>query len=218
MRAWESKKSILPLASDALRPSRKWGPDGLCITSGSYGTSPKSAIFNSIYLMSMPSRYRLLLFVGFGLVLLDQAIKWIIQTHLLIHESIHITSFFNITHVRNKGAAFGLFSSAPDGFRELFFAVISLIAIAVVIILFVKTDQRQTMRCVSLSFILSGAVGNLIDRLRIKEVIDFIDVHVGSYHWPAFNVADSAITVGVIILALQIFFEEKGVKNRPANN
>jgi signal peptidase II len=159
----------------------------------------------------MLRRYWWLLLVGFGVVLLDQLTKWVIHSSLLIHESIYVTSFFNIIHIRNKGAAFGLLSNAPSGFREIFFVVVSIIAIVVIIFLIAKTEQRQAMRYISFSFILGGAVGNLIDRLRFQEVIDFLDLHVGSYHWPAFNVADSAITVGVIILVIQLFFEKKSL-------
>jgi len=93
--------------------------------------------------------------------------------------------------------------------------LISIVAIVVIIFLIVKTGQKQTMRGLSFSLILAGAVGNLTDRLRFGEVIDFIDLHLGPYHWPAFNAADSAITVGVIFLVIQLIFEQKDSDGRP---
>ena len=111
-------------------------------------------------------------------------------------ESINILPFLRIVYVENKGAAFGLFASLGNKF----FIVISLITIAVIIIYALKFAKG--LEIYSFSLILGGASGNLIDRLMIGKVIDFIDVFIGKWHWPAFNVADSALTVGIGLFIL----------------
>jgi signal peptidase II len=115
-------------------------------------------------------------------------LKWV--TH---YESIDILPFINIVHVKNEGAAFGMFSSLGNSI----FVIISIVAIIVIIAYLAKIRSR--LEIFSISLILGGAIGNLIDRLTIGKVIDFIDFFVGKWHWPAFNVADSALTVGIIL-------------------
>ena len=141
-----------------------------------------------------------------GVVLvLDQLTKYIIETRVRLYEIITIIpGFFNITHVRNKGAAFSLFSGAPAGFRSVFFISVSLVAMAVIAVLIKKTHERLLL--VAFSLILGGAVCNLIDRIRYGEVVDFIQWYVKSWYWPSFNVADSAITVGVTFLVIDMLF------------
>ncbi len=134
-------------------------------------------------------------------LLLDQLTKaWIIST-LRIHESFAVIGgFFNITHVRNPGAAFGFLAGASPAFRYVFFLAVTVAAI-VLILHYLRTTRIEDLSLVfSLALILAGAVGNLIDRVRFGEVVDFLDVYVGAYHWPAFNVADAAITTGAAIL------------------
>jgi signal peptidase II len=144
-------------------------------------------------------------------VLLDQLTKdWIIAT-LRLHEGFPvIDGFFNIIHVRNPGAAFGFMAGTSPAFRSVFFIAITLAAI-LLILHYLWRALRQTKAekispLFSLSLILAGAVGNLIDRIRFGEVVDFLDVYVGAYHWPAFNVADASISTGATLLVIALFF------------
>ena len=143
-------------------------------------------------------------------VFLDQATKvWIIST-LGLHEGFPlIDGFFSIVHVRNPGAAFGFLASAPPLFRYLFFIAVTVAAI-VLILHYLRVSRIEEPSLVSaLALILAGAVGNLIDRIRFGEVVDFLDVYIGSHHWPAFNVADSAITVGAGVLMAALLRRRK---------
>jgi signal peptidase II len=141
-----------------------------------------------------------------GVVLaLDQFTKYLVEKHMRMFEVIPIIrGFFNLTRVRNKGAAFSLFSTAPDGFRSAFFISVSLAAVAVIAIMIRKANDRLLV--VSFALIAGGAVGNLVDRVRFGEVVDFIQWYVKSWYWPSFNVADSAITVGVALLVIDMLF------------
>jgi signal peptidase II len=145
-----------------------------------------------------------------GLVL-DQASKFQIHRTMQLYESIPvIDGLFNIFYIRNRGAAFSFLSQAS--WRLPFFIAVSLIASAVILVAFGRLRNDQRLAQASLAMIFSGAVGNLIDRVRLGEVIDFLDVYWGSRHWPAFNVADSFICVGVALLALDMLLEERRAK------
>jgi signal peptidase II len=136
---------------------------------------------------------------------LDQFTKYLVEKHMRMFEVIPVIGgFFNLTRVRNKGAAFSLFSTAPDGFRSAFFISVSLAAVAVIAIMIRKANDRLLV--VSFALIAGGAVGNLVDRVRFGEVVDFIQWYVKSWYWPSFNVADSAITVGVALLVIDMLF------------
>ena len=137
---------------------------------------------------------------------LDLITKHLAATRISPYEPIEILSFFNLVNVQNRGAAFGIFSA----FGSWFFIAISLSAIAFIIYLLVKTDENPF----ALALIISGALGNLADRLMLGHVRDFLDVHAGGHHWPAFNVADSALTVGLaLIIVLPII---QGIKDKKA--
>lgn len=144
----------------------------------------------------------LLLGVTTGLILLlDQITKFYVDSSMRLHESIPvIQGWFSITYVRNPGAAFGFLAGASPLFRSIFFVAVTVLAIILVMHYIWKSRAEEPFLTFALSLVLSGAVGNLIDRIRFGEVIDFLDVYIGSYHWPAFNVADSAISVGAVIL------------------
>jgi len=145
-----------------------------------------------------------------GLVV-DQLTKQYIDRSMRMFQSIPvIDGLFNITYVRNKGAAFSFLSHAS--WRLPFFIAISAVAAVVIVIAFNRLRDNQRMAQVSLAMIFSGAVGNLIDRVRQGEVIDFLDVYWRTHHWPAFNVADSLICVGVALLALDMLREEQRQK------
>jgi len=128
------------------------------------------------------------------IVLLDQGTKHLVRTMIRPFETINLLPFLQLVHIRNEGAAFGLFRSLGN----VSFIIISIIAIAVVSYLMIR-EKRDRF---NLSLILGGAVGNLIDRLIYGNVTDFIDVYAGRFHWPAFNVADSALTIGISLIFL----------------
>lgn len=132
-----------------------------------------------------------------GVLALDQLSKWLVSTRLLLGEPVAVAGdFVRLTLVHNRGAAFGLFPGS-----RVPFIIVSVLAIAVVLYLFQRDAYRSALSRVLLGGILGGALGNLIDRARLGYVVDFIEVGVGSLRWPVFNVADSAVTVGVICLA-----------------
>ena len=137
------------------------------------------------------------------LVVLDQLTKQAITHSLAYGSGIEITPFFNLVLVHNKGAAFSFLSGA-SGWQREFFVAIAAVAIAWVVYL-LRTHPRETLFCCALSLILGGAVGNVIDRLWLGAVIDFLDFHAGGHHFPAFNVADSAITCGAAALLWDSF-------------
>lgn len=141
----------------------------------------------------------------------DQATKLLVDSKMILYQSIPlIDGLFSLTYLRNKGAAFSFLSNAS--WRLPFFIAVSLIAALVIIVAMKKLRDDQKLAQISLSMIFCGAIGNLIDRVRLGEVIDFLDVYVGTYHWPAFNVADSFITVGVALVAIDMFREERRIK------
>ncbi len=159
----------------------------------------------------MKLKYLILLTVSVLVIGIDQASKLYINKVMELHSSITVVqNFFNITYMRNKGAAFSFLSNFS--YRIPFFILVSLIAITVIVSVLYKLRPDQKFAAVSLSLILSGALGNLIDRVRLGEVIDFLDAHWYEHHWPAFNVADSAICVGVFLLAIDMFLEERRQK------
>ncbi|MDD2541388.1 MAG: signal peptidase II [Desulfuromonadaceae bacterium] len=161
----------------------------------------------------MKPRYTLFAAISIVGILIDQITKTVIDRTMQQFDSIPIIEhYFNITYVRNKGAAFSFLSNAS--WRLPFFITISTIAALVILVAFRKLRDDQRLAHISLAMIFSGAVGNLIDRIRLGEVIDFLDVHWDQHHWPAFNVADSMICVGVFLLAIDMILEEKRLKNK----
>ena len=159
----------------------------------------------------MKKKYLILLSLTPALLAIDQLTKFYIDRTMPLYRSIPvIDGLFNITYLRNKGAAFSFLAEAS--WRLPFFILASVIAVAAIMVAFRKLRDDQQLAAFSLTLILSGAIGNLIDRIRMGEVIDFLDVYWRSHHWPAFNVADSAICVGVALLALDLFLEEKREK------
>ncbi len=155
----------------------------------------------------MVQRYRLLLIVFAVIVPIDQWTKFYIDSTMELHQSYTVVEhFFNISYVLNTGAAFGMLGDSP--WRVPFLSAIAVLAVLTILWIFKRIDGHQLQRF-ALSLVLSGAIGNLIDRLRIGAVIDFLDVHWYQHHWPAFNVADSAITVGVALLLVDLWCEER---------
>ncbi len=142
--------------------------------------------------------------ISFLIVLSDQATKYLVRQFIEPFKAIEVLPFLHLVNIRNKGAAFGLFRDLGNAF----FVVLSLTAIVVLSFLLLRAGMRPFGR-LCLALILGGAVGNLIDRVFMGSVIDFIDFFIDRYHWPAFNVADSAITIGLVMLFLSSEFKRK---------
>lgn len=151
--------------------------------------------------------YRLLLIVSPILLILDQWTKLLVDSRFILYESVPlIENFLALTYIRNKGAAFGILSDSA--IRVPFFITVSIVALIGILWYLRKIDVSLKLQHWALVLIFSGALGNLIDRIRLGEVIDFIDAHWYQYHWPAFNVADSAITIGVGLLLVDLWQDE----------
>jgi len=140
---------------------------------------------------------------------LDRWTKSLVQSRFALNESVSvIDGLFNITYVRNTGVAFGIFSSITSPAKSLLLSLFTIIAATVVVIYSFSTPVRNRLLQMALGCILGGALGNLYDRLRFGYVVDFLELYYRDYHWPSFNVADSAISVGVFMLALEIIRNE----------
>lgn len=137
-------------------------------------------------------------------VFLDQASKLAIDSSMQLYQSIPLIPYFNLTYVHNTGAAFSFLSEA-GGWQRWFFAALALVISAVLSVWLARLQKQETLLALALSLVLGGAVGNLIDRLAYGYVIDFLDVYYNSWHWPAFNIADSAITLGVALMLAESF-------------
>ncbi len=133
---------------------------------------------------------------------LDQYTKYLVVTHLQVFQTIHVLPVLNITRLQNTGAAFSLLSNA-SGWQRWFFVVLALGVSGALLIWMGRAYYYQVGLLAALSLVLGGAVGNAIDRVMRGHVVDFVDLHYGALHWPAFNVADSAITVGVVLFVIQ---------------
>lgn len=137
-------------------------------------------------------------------VILDQGSKFIIDSSMRLYQSIPVMPYFNLTYVHNTGAAFSFLSEA-GGWQRWFFAGLAILISAVIAVWLARLKQHETLLAMALSLVLGGAIGNLIDRLAYGYVIDFLDVYYGAWHWPAFNIADSAITLGVMLMLAESF-------------
>ena len=141
------------------------------------------------------------LLVAITVLALDQATKiWVLHNLDLYQQLVVIPSFFNLIHVTNTGAAFG-FMAGHEKWRHVFFQVVSVMALGGLFYVYLTAQEKTVWLFWGCSMVFGGACGNLIDRLRFGHVVDYLDFYVGTYHWPAFNVADSAITVGGCMLA-----------------
>jgi len=152
-------------------------------------------------------KYRIFILTVSVSLLLDQWSKTYIDNHFELSQSKQvITNFFHLTYVRNPGAAFGRL--AENGIRVPFFITVSAIAIVAILWYVRRISSGKHWQVLALGLIFSGASGNLIDRIRFGEVIDFLDVHWYNYHWPAFNIADSAISIGMAVLLFFIIIKK----------
>jgi signal peptidase II len=159
----------------------------------------------------MKLKYLYLLVISVLVIGLDQATKLLVVKAIDLHELVPVVpGLFNLTYLHNRGAAFGILADSP--YRLPFFLAVTLVSVLVLLYAIHRSRDDQRLAPFSLSLIFAGAVGNLIDRMRLGEVIDFLDVYWKEHHWPAFNVADSAICVGVALLAIDMLLEERRQK------
>ena len=149
-----------------------------------------------------------------AVVVADQGTKAIVLGRFVLGERVEVTSFFNMVLVYNKGAAFSFLSDAA-GWQTPLLIGFALVAIGIVGTLLVRSPGKRLL-CSGLALILGGALGNLIDRFRYGQVVDFLDFHAGAWHWPAFNVADSAISVGAALLIIEGFLHHEGRARAPS--
>lgn len=146
--------------------------------------------------------------VSLGVFVLDQISKWLVQRSLELHEFRPlIDGLLSLSHVRNRGAAFGILSDADLPFQPLIFATVSLVALGAIGVYAWRLPVGSRLPQTALALIMGGALGNLFDRARLGYVVDFVHVYWNQYQWPDFNVADSAISVGVSLLILDILLE-----------
>lgn len=136
-----------------------------------------------------------------SVVVLDQLTKYIVSYNLKLNQVVYISDFFNITFIKNKGVLFGMTSSFLSPFLII---AVNLIAITILVLWSLRPDNNIFLK-IGLDLTIAGAVGNLIDRLLYGGVVDFLDFHIGKYHWPAFNIADMSITIGTILLGIGLF-------------
>ena len=156
----------------------------------------------------MKNKYAWFSAITASIVFLDQLTKYAVVRRFRLHESVPvIPGFFDLTYVRNPGAAFGFLAGAHGAWRSVFFITISTVALAVILALVRQTSDR--LQLIAFALIGGGAVGNLIDRVRFGEVVDFIDWYYRTFHWPTFNIADAAISIGVVLLVIDMLLPKK---------
>ena len=153
----------------------------------------------------MSSKVKLIVTLVIFIVVLDQATKFVADLTLPLTVPVPvIDNFFNLTYIRNPGAAFGILAESNEFFRRAFLIGFPLVAVAFIGAMLLRLPEEEEWLITALSFVLGGAVGNLIDRIFYGEVIDFLDFYWSMYHWPAFNVADSFISVGVVMIVYSL--------------
>ncbi len=141
---------------------------------------------------------------------LDQFTKWLIDHMLGIGQGISIIpGFFEIIHVRNTGAAFGILQGMPESIRTPFFFAITILACGMILFMMKEMAADSILTKMAFYLILAGALGNLTDRIRLNEVVDFFNFHIGRFHWPAFNLADTYISIGIVYLLLYTIISGK---------
>lgn len=151
-------------------------------------------------------RYRVIFGLAAVLAALDQFTKWIANAHIAPDEIIPLAPFFNLVNVRNYGAAFGLLNDPSSAWQFWLFAATTAAALAVILYVARSAAEKDRFLFIALGLILGGAIGNFIDRVRLRSVVDFLDFHVAGWHWPAFNLADICICVGAFVIALIVLF------------
>lgn len=151
------------------------------------------------------------LWLSLLVIVLDQVTKYWASQALQLHESVPLLPFLNFTLMHNTGAAFSFLSQA-GGWQRWFFTAIALIVSVIIVLWMRRLSHAERWEAAALALILGGALGNVWDRMQLGYVVDFIDLYYGTWHWPAFNIADAAITVGAIMIVLQAL---RGSRNAP---
>ena len=159
----------------------------------------------------LPSRWPWLL-LAFVIALLDQLTKWLVLEHFEPGDVLQVLPVFNLVLTFNEGAAFGFLSDA-GGWQRWFFILLTILVSILLTVWLWRLPARERWTAAALSLVLGGALGNLVDRIRTGRVTDFLDVHWQHWHWPAFNLADSAITLGVVVLILVAWRDEENCKS-----
>jgi len=158
------------------------------------------------------NKYTITLIITVVAVTLDQLTKYLVRLDIPLYSSIDVFSFFNLTHLRNSGVAFGMLQNKPQQFKQPFYIAVFAIALSVLIMIIKNTEEKNRSMIIGLSLILSGAIGNSIDRFRLGYVTDFLNFHWfgnPSLNWPPFNIADSCITIGaILVIATGLFKKE----------
>lgn len=166
------------------------------------------------------TKWVILVVVPLVVVLLDQVTKVWASDNLIAEEGGRITlipNFMHLTYARNPGAAWGFLGKKSPEFRRPFFMAVSLVALVFILYLYYRLQHDQILLMVSLTLVMGGALGNFIDRVRFDYVVDFLDIHIlGTYKWPTFNIADVAITLGVLLLMIEMLLSARAQKRRAA--
>ena len=148
--------------------------------------------------------------IALTVFILDRVTKWLVIRHIVLEDSVPvIPGFFRLTHLENPGAAFSLFADSPSALTTGLLIAVSVTALAVVALLLWRRRNTFNFTTVALALIMGGALGNLWDRLSDGKVTDFLDFYIGAHHWPPFNLADSAIVAGALLLMLRMLRKEK---------
>jgi signal peptidase II len=165
--------------------------------------------FHSSSFDMLQNKFTRLIIVAGLVVLADQITKALVIKYVPLHKNISIiTGIFDITHILNPGGAFGLMADMSAVVRTVVFLFLSSLAVGLILYFYIKTPRDFFFLSSAFALIFGGAIGNLIDRVRFGVVVDYLDFYIGKYHWPAFNIADSAITVGLFIFIYHLVFKK----------
>jgi len=157
----------------------------------------------------MKNKYLMLVLIAGLVVVADQVSKWLITSSMSYYEQIKVVpGFFNLIYIHNPGGAFGIFAKNQGHLQSLLFIAIAVLAMGLILYLYKNTPPEYPVLSAGFALIFGGALGNMIDRIRMGQVIDFIDLYIGHLHWPAFNIADSAISIGMVIFGFYILFRK----------
>ena len=160
-------------------------------------------------LLKFDAKYLKLAFVAGLVIIIDQITKALILNFMPLYSSIEVVpGFFSLTHIHNPGGAFGFMSNQSSSFINTIFLFVISLAICLIFYLYKNTPKKHALLATGFALIFGGAIGNMIDRIRLGKVVDFLDIYIGNFHWPAFNVADSAIFVGIVIFLFHILFKK----------
>jgi signal peptidase II len=153
----------------------------------------------------LKNRYKLAILLAFVILAGDVATKYAVVENIGLHGGFNVFPGFNLVHVTNSGAAFGFLAGAGGAWRTWFFVIAAVLAIIVIFYLLKNEASESRLMAGGLGLVLGGAIGNLIDRIGDGLVVDFVDLYIGQYHWPAFNVADMGITAGAVLFIISFY-------------